>query len=560
MRETICRLFAFLFAVPLVAHAGVCDTAWNVDKVVAAISGRPSYLRIPLRDKEQRVHEVTADQIRAFHEAKERIGSAAGLSPTFIICDGASPNAFATANQNGELVGVTVGMLRMVDGDRDMAAAVLGHELAHHTKRHRESATARDAFLGLAGVLLGAVVDARSQRRTGVATGLGVNLGQIGANLISRKFDRDQEREADEVGFEYLVTAGFNPLGAVRLAEKLNQLGGGAGLFFDSHPGWSERRERFQSMIAGNAQAQQLIARTAPSTTPASPTVAQAQTTLEEIVLDPNFTISDAQKSYEQALAAFRSKDIVTGVREMRTAATAGYGPAQATVGYLYSRGIGGLPRDEVEAVRLFRLAADQDDPLGQANLGFMYTIGRGGLTKDDVEAVRLLTLSAEQGNAIGQANLGYLYASGRGGLARDEVEAARLYRLAADQGNALGQANLGGMYASGRGGLQKDDVEAVRLFRLASDKGNALGQALLGIAYLQGRGGLTKDATAAVRVLRSSVNQGNPIGQATLGYLYENGLGGVPKSISDAVSLYQKAAEQGNTMAISNLKRLGRM
>ena len=469
---------------PFFAHAGVCDNAWSVDKVVAAISGRPSYLRIPLRDKEQRVHEVTVDQILAFHEAKERISRAAGLSPNFIICDSASPNAFATANQNGELVAVTVGMLRMVDGDRDMAAAVLGHEIAHHTKRHRESATSRDLFIGLAGILLGTVVDSINARRTGVKTDLGVNLGQIGASLVSRKFDRDQEREADAVGFEYLVGSGFNPLGAIRLAEKLNQLGGGIGLFFDSHPGWAERRERFQSMVAGNAQAQQIIARNAPTSTPTTTTIARVQTAPEEIVLDPNFTISDAQKSYEQALAALRAKDIVTGVREMRTAAAAGYAPAQATVGYLYSRGIAGLPKDQVEAVRLYRLAADQDDPLGQANLGFMYTIGGGGLAKDDIEAVRLFSLSAEQGNATGQANLGFMYASGRGGLAKDDVEAVRLYRLAADQGNAVGQANLAGLYIGGRGGLPKDEVEAVRLLRLSSNQGNATGQALLGIAY----------------------------------------------------------------------------
>ena len=409
--------FALFFITPLIAHAGVCDTVWNVDKVVAAISGRPSYLRVPLRDKEQRVHEVTVDQILAFHEAKERISRAAGLSPNFIICDSVSPNAFATANQSGELVGVTVGTLRMVDGDRDMAAAVLGHELAHHTKRHRESATARDAFIGLAGILLGAVVDARSQRRTGVATGLGVNLGQIGANLVSRKFDRDQEREADDVGFAYLVAAGFNPLGAVRLAEKLNRLGGGVGLFFDSHPGWPERNERFRSMIAGNVQAQQLIARSVPSTATPVAAITQVPPAPEEIILDPNFTISDAQKSYEQALAALRAKDIVTAVREMRTAAAAGYAPAQAITGYLYVRGVAGLPKDEVEAARLFRLAADQDDPLGQANLGFMYSSGRGGLAKDAVEAVRLYRLSADQGHAQGQVNLGSVYASGVGGL-----------------------------------------------------------------------------------------------------------------------------------------------
>ncbi len=560
-RITLARAFAvsILSTVPLIAHSGPCDTVWIGEKIISAIAGRPAHLPVPLRDKQQRVHEVTVDQIQAFSEAKERITRAAGLSPSFIICDSAAPNAFATTSENREVVGVTIGMLRMVDGDRDMAAAVLGHELAHHTKRHRESATNRDLFLGLAGIILGAVVDARTQSRTGVATGLGVNLGQIGAALISRKFDRDQEREADETGFQYLVAAGFNPLGAVRLAERLNQLGGGVGLFFDSHPGWSERNERFRTMIAESTLAQQLVARSASAAVEPKATVAQAPAP-DAIVLDANFTISDAQKSYEQALAALRAKDTVTALREMRVAAAGGFAPAQIIVGSLYARGLAGLPKDDAEAVRLFRLASDQDDPVGQASLGFMYVAGRGGLVKDEVEAIRLFRLSAEQGHPLGQVNLGSVYDSGKGNLAKDEVEAARLYRLAADQGHALGQANLGYYYASGKGGITQDEAEAARLFRLAADQRNALGQANLGFMYSTGKGGLGKDDIEAARLYRLAANQGNALGQNNLGVMYENGRGGLSKSIADAISWYQKAATQGNSLAVSNLKRLGRM
>lgn len=245
---------------PASAYASYCANAWDGDKVASVIAGRPSHLSVPLRDRQQRITEVTVDQILAFSEAKERIYRAAGLSPKFIICDGGQPNAFATAVQNSDIVGVTAGMLRLVNGDRDMAATVIGHELAHHTQGHMTNAVVRDALIGLAGIVLGAAVDSRQQRRSGVYTGMGIRLGQIGATLVSRKFNRDQEREADSIGFNYLVTAGFDPNGAVRLAEKLKELGGGVGLFFDSHPGWAERSDRFREMIASNPHAQQLIA------------------------------------------------------------------------------------------------------------------------------------------------------------------------------------------------------------------------------------------------------------------------------------------------------------
>jgi predicted Zn-dependent protease len=59
-----------------------------------------------------------------------------------------------------------------------------------------------------------------------------MNVGVMSASLISTKFDRDQERQADEAGFKYMVDAGFNPLGAIRLAEILQRSGaGGIGLF-----------------------------------------------------------------------------------------------------------------------------------------------------------------------------------------------------------------------------------------------------------------------------------------------------------------------------------------
>lgn len=519
----IFRILIVLLLLPTYVMAGVCDTAWDGDKVVTAIGSRPTYMRIPLKDKQQQISEVTVGQIQAFSEAKNRIVRITGLSPTFLICGDAAPNAFATKGSSGDVVGVTIGMVKLVDGDVDMAAAVIGHEMAHHTHNHGAVGAGRDAMVGIAGLILGMVVDNRSQRRTGVPTNVGQTFGQIGATLVSRKFSRDQEREADSTGFQYMVTAGFNPNGAIRLAERMNRSGGGSsGLFFDSHPGWGERGELFQTFIARSPQAQQIIARSnAPSPLPI-PAGSQARVSTETVAFAPTYTTTDAQKSFTAGLTAYRSGDIVNGLREFRSAAEAGYAPAQVAVGYFYREGKGGLPKDEVEALRLYQLAADQGLAQAQDNLALMYARGRVGLPQDDVEAVRLFRLAADQGFAPSQSNLGFAYATGLGGLPKDDVEAVRLYRLAADQGGAHGQAMLAVMYGSGRGGLPKDDVEAVRLLGLAASKGQAIGQASLGFAYENGRGGLTKD-------------------------------------LETAVKWYRLAAQQGNTGAIASLKRLGR-
>jgi hypothetical protein len=61
-----------------VPAAAVCDVAWDGDKVVSAIGGHPGHVRVPLKDKQQRINEVTVEQIRAFGDAKMRIASQVG--------------------------------------------------------------------------------------------------------------------------------------------------------------------------------------------------------------------------------------------------------------------------------------------------------------------------------------------------------------------------------------------------------------------------------------------------------------------------------------------------
>src|SRR5215471_16878730 len=93
---------AMTCAWPSAYGAGLCNTAWDGDKI-----GRS------LTDKQDKSTVVTAAQVRAFQEAKERISRTAGLSPSMLICSSSAPNAFATRGKDGkELVGVTVGMLK----------------------------------------------------------------------------------------------------------------------------------------------------------------------------------------------------------------------------------------------------------------------------------------------------------------------------------------------------------------------------------------------------------------------------------------------------------------
>ena len=144
-------------------------------------------------------------------------------------------------------------------------------------------------------------------------------------------------------------------------------------------------------------------------------------------------------------------------------ASTAWAGPFEDAVAAYESK-------DYVAAAKGFRLAAAQGDADAQVILGAMYANGEG-VIQDYAEAVKWTRLAAVQGNASAQLNLGVMYAKGQG-VVQDYAEAVKWYRLAAAQGNASAQVNLGVMYATGEGVVQ-DYVRAHMWFNLASVKGD---------------------------------------------------------------------------------------
>ncbi len=239
--------------------------------------------------------------------------------------------------------------------------------------------------------------------------------------------------------------------------------------------------------------------------------------------------------------------DKAEAVKWYRKAAEQGYALGQANLGIMYENGYGDLPRDKREAVKWYRKAAEQGNAFGQKCLAVMYDNGYGGLTKDRREAVKWYRKAAEQGNASAQANLGIMYENGYGGLVKDKKEAVKWYRKAAEQGDAFGQKCLGVMYDKGYGGLAVDKREAVKWYRKAAEQGNAAGQVNLGVMYENGYGGLIKDKREAVKWYRKSAEQGNAAGQKCLGVMYDKGYGGLAVDKKEAVRLYRKSAEQGN-------------
>jgi Zn-dependent protease with chaperone function len=142
----------------------------------------------------------------------------------------------------GGKIAFFTGLLDQLKATEDEAAMVMGHEMAHALREHARARVAKEQGTGTL-LQLGAQL-----------FGLG-QLGQIGANigtqLITLRFSRADETEADLIGLEIGARAGFSPDAAVSLWQKMGQVEGNAGgpAFLSSHPTGPDRLERLRQNI-----------------------------------------------------------------------------------------------------------------------------------------------------------------------------------------------------------------------------------------------------------------------------------------------------------------------
>ncbi|MDK9715014.1 MAG: M48 family metallopeptidase [Sulfuritalea sp.] len=114
----------------------------------------------------------------------------------------------------------------------DEAAMVMGHEIAHALREHARERMAKSQITQLGANLLGELVGG----------GRYAGAFQIGGNLLSLKFSRDDESEADVVGLDIAARAGFDPRAGVSLWQKMTAANSRAPLeFLSTHPAGDHR-------------------------------------------------------------------------------------------------------------------------------------------------------------------------------------------------------------------------------------------------------------------------------------------------------------------------------
>lgn len=156
-------------------------------------------------------------------------------------------NAFAVP---GGYVYVFTGLIMNLDKEEDLAG-VLAHELAHVTQHHVASRLERAQFVTLGSLLL-----AIAGVAVGGSSGGAIAVGALGAGQSAMlNYSRIDETEADQIGLQYLVAAGYPPQGMVDgfkvLRQKSWMSGANVPTYLSTHPAIGDRINGLQARIQG---------------------------------------------------------------------------------------------------------------------------------------------------------------------------------------------------------------------------------------------------------------------------------------------------------------------
>ena len=159
------------------------------------------------------------------------------------------------------------GILEKLQLNDDEVAMIMGHEMTHALREHaREQMGKTMATRGA--IELGAAI-------FGLGTG-GRVLADMGGQLLTLRFGRDDEKEADLVGLELAARAGYDPQAGVTLWRKMGQASQRQSIeFLSTHPSGESRISGIQQAIP---EVQGLYARAAKPERRFAPPVAPAAT------------------------------------------------------------------------------------------------------------------------------------------------------------------------------------------------------------------------------------------------------------------------------------------
>lgn len=213
---------------------------WRLREVV--VTDKP---RILLQGAQGAYAVVDSGLMQRILATGEKILDAAGKDPEpeWIVTESGSINAFAFVDNAQPTIAVSLGMIHLLGDDLHAWAALFGHELAHlrldHLKTMKDRRKTAEITSSVAGV---------------ISSVIGLPFGSLVADatveLAGRAYSRDDERDADRLGLDYMRRAGFPAQGAIRLQERLLSRHATSPLpFLSTHPTGEERIQNLRELM-----------------------------------------------------------------------------------------------------------------------------------------------------------------------------------------------------------------------------------------------------------------------------------------------------------------------
>jgi predicted Zn-dependent protease len=160
---------------------------------------------------------------------------------SYEIVNDSSVNAFALP---GGPIFVTRGILGYLNSEAQLAA-VLGHETGHVVAHHSANMMSK-AELAQVGVGIGSILSP--------TLGSLAQVAGAGLQLLFLSYSRDDETQADELGFRHMTKAGYDPtqmLGLFTMLDGVSRQAGGAKTpdWLQTHPNPGNRLEMTQQRL-----------------------------------------------------------------------------------------------------------------------------------------------------------------------------------------------------------------------------------------------------------------------------------------------------------------------
>lgn len=170
----------------------------------------------------------------------------------YVLIDSPEVNAWCMP---GGKIAVYTGIMPVLKTEGALAA-VLGHEVAHATRRHGKERYARAMRENLLGLAIGAGVAVGGQFLCKTDTcrtmaALGGAAAGFAITFFDRKFSRGDETEADKFGQVYMARAGYDPAESVKLWERMGAANKGKAPpeFMSTHPSDTTRRANLTAWL-----------------------------------------------------------------------------------------------------------------------------------------------------------------------------------------------------------------------------------------------------------------------------------------------------------------------